>query len=372
HNTLPGGVQRLGISEAAWLNKAGCKTILISIIKSKEWDLISRTNTKILYLFKGNELLERFFGTLVIDKLSSKLKYLNLDFVIAHNIPSGQVALKLKSYLKGNRFKKTTILYLHDPLAYTIAGSLYYIYTKYFPSVLLKIEEKIIQNVDFVLANSKRTLTKINKIHGKKIDIRDKAAILYPTVNTPLPEHEIKREKKHYLLIVGRIDHEAFLNLYKIIRHIDIPLVIAGSYHPYNVKARKIIGLFYALRGRGKRIKIILYPSDKELLTLYRNALIFVYPGHENFNMSAIEAMSAGCPVLVADTSGVCEIMPKGLREYLCIPKNAIDLWVNRILEIVKNDESYHLGKDCWRITLKHNIYTHMSKLIKILRDLLQ
>ncbi len=61
-----------------------------------------------------------------------------------------------------------------------------------------------------VFTNSKRTLVKIIKMHEKMVNIKDKAMVLYPTVNIPIPEHEIKKEKMHYLLIVGRIDHEAF------------------------------------------------------------------------------------------------------------------------------------------------------------------
>jgi len=371
HNTSPGGVQRVGISEVAWLNKAGYEAILISILKSREWDLIKKLNVKTIYLSESNEFLGRLFNTLLVDILVSKLRYIHSNFIIAHNIPGGQVALGLRKYLKGNKLKKPIVLYLHDPLVYPIAGSLYSICAEYLPSTLLKIEEKIIQNVDIILTNSKRTLIKLVKIHGKKTDIRDRATVLYPTINTPIPEHEIKRERKHYLLIVGRIDHEAFFNLYKIIKRIDIPLIIAGSYHPYNINYRKIIGLFDNLRSRGKRIKIMFNPSDKELLKLYRNALLFVYPGHENFNMSAMEAMSAGCPVLVANSSGICEIFPSTLREHLCLPTNDIDLWVEKIIEMIKNDEGYYLGKRCWEIAKKYNMLTHMKKLIEILKKYL-
>lgn len=370
HNTSPGGVQRVGISEVAWLHKACYEAVLISILKSREWDLIKKLDVKTIYLSESNEFLGRLFNTLLIDRLVSKFKYTSPDFIIAHNIPGGQVALGLRKYLKGNKLKKPIVLYLHDPLVYPIAGSLYSICAKYFPSTLLKIEEKIIQNVDIIFTNSKRTLIKLIKIHKKKSDIRDRATVLYPTINIPIPEHEIKKERKRYLLIVGRIDHEAFFNVYKIMEKINMPFVIAGSYHPYNMNAWRTLHLLYRLKNKGKKIKLILNPSDEELLGLYKNALLFVYPGHENFNMSAIEAMSVGCPILVADTSGVCEILPTNLREYLCLPKTNINHWISRIIEIVRNNESYRLGKRCWEITQRYNIHTHMDKLMLFLKML--
>ncbi|GBF08529.1 hypothetical protein apy_02540 [Aeropyrum pernix] len=136
------------------------------------------------------------------------------------------------------------------------------------------------------------------------------------------------------------------------------------------MNSRRIIQLFYSLKRKGKKIKFVFNPSNNELVELYRNALLFVYPGHENFNMSALEAMSAGCPILVANSSRICEILPESLREYLCLPKDNIDAWVTRIFEIVRNDESYYLGKKLREITQRYNMYTYINGLVKILKTI--
>ncbi|HEC91742.1 MAG TPA: glycosyltransferase family 1 protein, partial [Candidatus Atribacteria bacterium] len=96
-----------------------------------------------------------------------------------------------------------------------------------------------------------------------------------------------------------------------------------------------------------------------------------VYPGHENFNMSALEAMSCGCPILVADTSGILEIIPHSLRKRICLPKNDIDLWVKRINEIVQTKEYDDLGLECWKISSKYNINTHLERFESIINKFL-
>jgi len=369
HTTTPGGVQRVGTYEVYWFRRLGYDATLLAIFKSKvkEWDLFQKLGVKPIYLSR-NEAFGRAVYPLLLNLMSITVDDTIPDAIFAHNIPGGQVYLSIKK-----RYTKRIplILYLHDPLVYPISGSFYAICASRIPSITLRLEESLIQEASIVLTNSKKTLVKLLRIHKNKnnVGLQDKIRILYPTLNTPIAENEIKKDRKNYLLTVGRIDHEAFLNLYRIMKNIDLPLIIAGSYHPYNADALRIIRLYNDLRSKGKNIKFIFFPSDDVLLELYKNACLFVYSGHENFNMSAIEAMSAGCPILVANTSGVCEILPKSLREYICLPKDRIDLWVNRILEIVRNDESYRLGKECWRITLRYNINTHMSKLVNVLRE---
>jgi len=365
HVTQPGGVQRVGAIETAMLRKFGYETSLISILKTHEWDLFSKFGIKLLYLFNSE-----IFGR-IISGLYFRISIdINPDIIIAHNNPCAQVAFKLKNKLLENKNKKIPIIfYLHDSLIYPIAGSLFGWMLKIFPLIFKKFEYKHITKSEVVLVNSEATLNSIIKNHNIKQSL-EKIHVLYPTTNMPISKERLVQYKKDYILIVGRFDHEAFYNIYRIMKILDCPLIVAGYGHPHNPKSKKILKLFDSLKKLGKDIKIIFYPSDEQLMELYRNASLFVYPGHENFNMSAIEAISAGCPILVADTSGICEILPQKLREELCLNKDNIKLWVERIQEIVKNDRSYELGKKCWKVTHQYNLNTHMEKLIKILRRL--
>ncbi len=368
HATQPGGVQRVSAVETAMLNEFGYKTFLISILKTREWEIFKDLGINPIYLF-NSEAFGRLFSGLFF-RVNIDIKP---DIIIAHNNPCTQAAFKLKEKLEKKGKYISVIFYLHDSLVYPIAGSLFGEVLRNIPQVFKKLEYKHIRNSKIVLVNSRVTLNNVLKNHNLDLkDFSDRIAILYPTINTPIPQRRLIQDKKEYILIVGRFDHEAFYNVCKIMKNLDYPLVVAGYGHPYNPKVKRILKLFKILRNTRKNIRIIFKPSDNQLIELYRNASIFVYPGHENFNMSAIEAMSAGCPILVADTSGICEILPSKLRDELCLPKNKIELWVDKIRDIIENDKCYELGKKCWKITHKYNLDSHMDNLIKILREVIK
>lgn len=76
------------------------------------------------------------------------------------------------------------------------------------------------------------------------------------------------------------------------------------------------------------------YVSDEELSALYRSAALFVYPSlYEGFGLPPVEAMSCGCPVLVANSSSLPEICGNGAA--YCNPYSVKDIARNikRVLD---------------------------------------
>jgi glycosyltransferase involved in cell wall biosynthesis len=64
-----------------------------------------------------------------------------------------------------------------------------------------------------------------------------------------------------------------------------------------------------AERGLGDRVVLLARVDEAQLAQLYRGATLFVYPSlYEGFGLPPLEAMSAGCPVLVSRTSSLPEI----------------------------------------------------------------
>ncbi|MEM3586477.1 MAG: glycosyltransferase [Candidatus Bathyarchaeia archaeon] len=355
HSTQPGGVQRVGAVETAKLRELGYECSLLSLLKTPKWTLFDEININVQYVYES-EYSGRFLSGIFL-KVNTVTEP---DIIIAHNNPGAQVALQLKKGKKDARI----VFYLHDSLAYNIALSFFGLLSSFCPKTLRRLERRHIEIADIVLVNSRLTLSEVVKNHGLRS--LDKFTVLYPTVNVPISEKDLVKDKKGYVILGGRIDHEAFYNVYRIIKKMDVPLVIAGYGHPHNPNSRKIVRLFESLR-RKRNVRLIFSPYDEQLFELYRNASLFIYPGHENFNMNAIEAMSVGCPILVANTSGICEIFPQKLREELCLDKNDVELWIEKIKEIVEGDRAYKVGKECWAVSQNYNLFTHMDRLAKIL-----
>jgi len=109
---------------------------------------------------------------------------------------------------------------------------------------------------------------------------------------------------KPYILSVGkqepRKNIQKLIDVFEKMKKVpeDLKLIIVGP-EGWNMPDKKSNGA----------IKFIGYVSDKELATLYSNALCFVYPSvYEGFGYPIIEAMKYGCPVATSNTSSMPEV----------------------------------------------------------------
>jgi glycosyltransferase involved in cell wall biosynthesis len=105
----------------------------------------------------------------------------------------------------------------------------------------------------------------------------------------------------------------------------EIKLAIAGKKHERLFRANDLID--------DDRIVRLGYVSDSELRTLYENAALFAYPSfYEGFGIPPVEAMSCGCPVLVARSSSLPEAC--GDAAVYCDPSDTGDIGrcISRIL----------------------------------------
>jgi glycosyltransferase involved in cell wall biosynthesis len=98
----------------------------------------------------------------------------------------------------------------------------------------------------------------------------------------------------------------------------DMKLAIAGGSNTY-------------LFGKGAQTLaeshtvLLGYVSDSELRALYENAALFAYPSfYEGFGLPPVEAMTCGCPVLVANSSALPEVC--GDAAVYCNPRDVVDI----------------------------------------------
>jgi glycosyltransferase involved in cell wall biosynthesis len=117
--------------------------------------------------------------------------------------------------------------------------------------------------------------------------------------------------KKPYLLSLGRINWKKGLDrLIPALTYIpDIPLVIAGNdeenYRPKLEKLALTYGVFSRITFTG-----LVHGADKE--ALLNNASVLILPSYsENFGNVVLEAMAAGCPVVVTPEVGISDVVEK-------------------------------------------------------------
>ena len=85
-------------------------------------------------------------------------------------------------------------------------------------------------------------------------------------------------------------------------------LVLVGKLLPTEINI--INDLVKYLEIDQSNIHILGYVSDLNLVTLYRNCHLFVFPSlHEGFGLPVLEAMSCGAPVIASSTTSIPEII---------------------------------------------------------------
>lgn len=114
-----------------------------------------------------------------------------------------------------------------------------------------------------------------------------------------------------YILILGAIEPRKnirnILKSWEIIKNnvdINIGLVIAGAKGDNSVFGE------YVLEKNLDRVFFSGYVEEKHIVSLYQNALFFVYISlYEGFGLPPLEAMATGCPVLTSNIPAIKEIV---------------------------------------------------------------
>ena len=139
---------------------------------------------------------------------------------------------------------------------------------------------------------------------------------LQPTGDLQALRSEFAAPHERLVLLVGRLVYEkgfqlALDALPNVIVNVgDVRFLVAGSgTHEEELKAQA------ARLGLLEHGTFLGWIGDDVLHSLYRIADLCVVPSiYEPFGLVALEAMASGCPCIVADTGGLCEVVPVGER----------------------------------------------------------
>ncbi len=163
--------------------------------------------------------------------------------------------------------------------------------------------------VDYFIANSKDTKKRIRKVYKRD------SFIIYPSVTTDMMDNGSKAQKNETKEVLSKLPNNFFLIVSQLqdYKNIDLaveafskmkyPLVIIGD-GPQKKKLKKMAS---------DNIYFLGWQPDNIVKECYKRCRAYIYPGKEDFGISAVEAMLFGKPVLAFKEGGVLESVIEGV-----------------------------------------------------------
>lgn len=160
--------------------------------------------------------------------------------------------------------------------------------------ILRKIDFRKAQRMDYFIANSKETQKKIREIYKPKREVQ----IIHPPVKCA--NFYLSKNIGNYYLIISRLEYYKRIDLaIDAFNILGLPLVIVGR------------GILEAdLKKRAK--KNIIFKggvSSEELAKTLSECKALIFPQHEDYGITPLEANASGRPVIAYGSGGVLETM---------------------------------------------------------------
>ena len=195
------------------------------------------------------------------------------------------------------------IKYLKKPFVITVHD---FVHEKYDPMRVEDIANKrlLIEKANKIIAISENTKKDIIEYYNTP---KDKIQVIYHGIHKA-PTIYIKNNYGAYILFVGDRNgyknFRIFLKAAAILLNNNQNLRLICTGNPFSEEESELI------RSYGIIEQVIQKSAnDLELNSLYKHALVFVYPSlYEGFGMPILEAFSNNCPICISNTSCFPEI----------------------------------------------------------------
>ncbi len=242
------------------------------------------------------------------------------------------------AFAKGLVVKSKTIhiSYIHAPMRYVWDWNKEYLeekklkgkmklLTRLFLNYLRMWDRLSAERPDHLIANSHYTAERIRKYY------RRPAKVIYPPVE--VNKFSPSRKNAGYFFTVSRlVPYKRVDLLIQVFQKLNLPLVIVGD-GPEKKRLQKMI-------KSDKNIKILGWVSDKQKVKLMERARAFISATEDDFNISIVEAMAAGKPVITLKKGGAKETMIEGVTgEFFSVA--TVEMIADAIGRFKENENNY-------------------------------
>ncbi|MBI2617070.1 glycosyltransferase [Candidatus Gottesmanbacteria bacterium] len=211
---------------------------------------------------------------------------------------------------------------------------------------LIRSAAPLLRNWDYISSKRPDKYIAISKAVAERIDVyyQQHAEVIYPPVDTKTftPDHTLSSGR--YFLIVSRlVPYKRIDYAIEVFNNLGFPLKIIGTGID-SKRLRKLAGPTIEFIGSDL--------TDAKLCWYYQNCQALIYPGEEDFGITAVEAQACGRPVIAYKKGGVAETIQVGKTGEL-YEEESMECLSEKVLRF--NSKEY-LSEDC---------YTHASRFSK-------
>jgi glycosyltransferase involved in cell wall biosynthesis len=157
-------------------------------------------------------------------------------------------------------------------------------------------DKKAAGRPDHIIANSNFTASQVKKYYGRE------STVIYPPVDVTSFAPS-KKTTRHGFVITGRHTHYKRFDLaVAACTKLSLPLTVVGD-GPEKHKLTKLAGPTITFAG---------FLDRKEVIKKVQSAEGFIFPGTDDFGISAVEALAAGTPVIAYKSGGALDYITDG------------------------------------------------------------
>ena len=166
-----------------------------------------------------------------------------------------------------------------------------------FVAWMRRLDLEAAAGVDKFIANSSGIASRIKQYYDKD------STVIYPPVDTDRWANLDISGKRHGFVLVGRqVAYKRMDLAIEVCNQLGLDLTLYGN----GPEHKNLMAM------AGSTIKFVVDAPDEEVALALTNAEAFLYPQEEDFGITQVEAMAAGCPVIAYAKGGAIDTIIDG------------------------------------------------------------